>query len=273
MKNILVPTDFSSTAQHAADYAAALCRELQASLILFHAYLLPLAFGEVPIVLVTGDELRKSSEEGLRKEAERLSAGAPLQIECIARMGMPMDEIKDLVKERNVDLVIMGSKETDGLDKLFGSTTNSAINNLKKPLLVVPEQASFSRFNKITYASDLHFQDSLECFEPLLSLVRRFNAHLSVIHVKKEGKELSGEQQAGKTRLESILGNIGHDFQIMEYPGFEKGIVEYLNREKADLLVVVARDHNFFDRIFAHHTSKDLSNKTRLPLLILHEKG
>jgi nucleotide-binding universal stress UspA family protein len=273
MKTILVPTDFSSTAQHAADYAAALCRELQANLILFHAYLLPLALGEVPLVMVTGDELRSSSEEGLKREAERLSTGPELKVECIARMGMAMDEVKDLVKERNVDLVIMGSKETAGVDKLFGSTTNSAINHLKTPLLVVPEQAKFNRFSKISYASDLHFQDSLECFEPLFFLVRHFHAQLSIVHVRKEGKELSGDQQAGRSRLESVLGNIEHEFQMIEYPEFEKGIVEYLNREKADLLVVVAREHNFFERIFAHHTGKDLSNKTRLPLLILHDKN
>ena len=155
MKTILVPTDFSSTAQHAADYAAALCRELQANLILFHAYLLPLALGEVPLVMVTGDELRNSSEEGLKKEAQRLSAVPELKIECIARMGMAMDEIKELVKERNVDLVIMGSKETAGLDKLFGSTTNSAINNLKKRVYQRVHQAGKGKTGK----SGIRFRD------------------------------------------------------------------------------------------------------------------
>ena len=273
MKTILVPTDFSSAARQAADFAAALCRELPAKLILFHAYLLPVAVGEMPFVMVTGEELQKSTDEGLKREASRLSSAADIQIESVSRMGIALDEIKDLVKERNVDLVVMASRATEGLDRIFGSTTDAAIHNIKKPLLIVPESTTFTRFSRISYASDFHFQDSLECFELLLYLVRHFNARLSVIHVQKEGKPLTGDQQAGKSRLEAIFGNIEHDYQFIEYPEFENGIVSYLGSEKADLLVVVAREHNFLDRLFGHHTSQDLSIKTHLPLLILHDKG
>jgi nucleotide-binding universal stress UspA family protein len=273
MKTILVPTDFSSAAQQAADFAAALCRELKTKLILFHAYLLPVTVGEMPFVMVTGEELQKSTEAGLKKEADRISTTSEIQIESVGRMGIALDEIKDLVKERNIDLVVMASKETEGLDRIFGSTTNAAINSISKPLLIIPETAVFNGFSKISYASDFHFQDSLECFELLLYFVRHFNARLSILHVQKGGRALTGDQEAGKSRLESIFGEIDHDYHLIEYPEFEKGIVSYLEKEKADLLVVVAREHNFFERIFGHHTSQDLSVKTHLPLLILHDKG
>lgn len=272
MKTILVPTDFSIAASNAVDYAAALCQKLGAKLILFHAFMLPIPVSEVPFVMVTAEEMQNTNEDNLKIEAARIVEATGIEVETLVRMGLPIDEIKDLEKEKDIDMVVLGIKGMGGIDKLMGSTTNAIIRKGRRSVLVIPEDSSFTGITKISYASDFDFQMKLECFEPLLTLVRTFNAALSIVHIKKQGTELTAEQQAGKSRLEAIWNNLNHDYRIFEYPEFEKGLISYLDHEKTDLLVVVAHHHNFFERMFGHHTTRDLSEKTKLPLLILQDK-
>jgi nucleotide-binding universal stress UspA family protein len=272
MKTILVPTDFSTAASNSVRYAARLCHELKAKLILFHAYMLPIPVSEVPFVMVTAEELQKNNEDSLREEAEGIFEESGIEVETLVRMGLPTDEILDLEDEKNVDLVIMGIKGAEGIDKLMGSTTNDIIRKCRKPVLVVPEEIRFNGLQKISYATDFDFEMKLQCFEPLLALVRAFKAELSIVHIKKEGVALTANQNAGKSRLEAIWNNLDHKYRILEYPEFEKGLINYLGQEKADLIVVVAHHHNFIERMFGHHTTRELSERTKLPLLILQDK-
>ena len=48
MKNILVPTDFSATAERALYYAIELAKKENAKLLLFHAYDINYTSGEIP---------------------------------------------------------------------------------------------------------------------------------------------------------------------------------------------------------------------------------
>lgn len=70
MKNILVPTDFSATAQNAARYALQLAGQLGApKVILYNAYQAPLMIDPmVPAVqLLDEEQLRSSSQDSLDK--------------------------------------------------------------------------------------------------------------------------------------------------------------------------------------------------------------
>ena len=62
MKTIIVPTDFSAISNNAMDYALGLAKETGSSLLLFHAYQVPVSMTDVPIVLVSVEELQKNAE-------------------------------------------------------------------------------------------------------------------------------------------------------------------------------------------------------------------
>ena len=65
MKTIIVPTDFSPVATNAMNFAADMAENINASVTLLHVYQVPVSMTDVPVVLVSSDELRKSSEEKL----------------------------------------------------------------------------------------------------------------------------------------------------------------------------------------------------------------
>jgi nucleotide-binding universal stress UspA family protein len=102
-KNILFATDFSPGSLNALPYALSLAEENQATLILLH--LIPL----VPV------QERETVENGARKRMELLvpiDAAAWCKPEFLVRFDFPADGILTVAKKRNVDLIVMGVRNT-----------------------------------------------------------------------------------------------------------------------------------------------------------------
>ncbi len=68
MKTILVPTDFSKSANNAALYAVNLSKEMKAKILLYNVYDFPVDIaGDAAVPLLTTSELKKESEHLLKK--------------------------------------------------------------------------------------------------------------------------------------------------------------------------------------------------------------
>jgi len=272
MNTILVPTDFSDASRNATNYAAALAKQLGARIILFHAYMLPVPVAEIPFVMVTADELQKSSEDSIKKEAERIFKETQVEVEWLVRLGIPYDEIKDIASERDVELLVMGMKGTGGLDKLLGSTTRAVIRKFKIPVFIIPENATFTSLAHVTYATDFDSDMKLACFESFLTIARKFNSHLQIVHINKHGRQMTAAENAGKSRLEAIWGNLPHTYHFVEHEKAEEGIRQFIKENPSDMLVLVAHRHNLLDRLFNPHVTFDFSSKSPIPVMILEDK-
>ena len=141
MKTIIIPTDFSPVATNAMHYGLEMARSVNASLLLFHAYQVPVSYSDVPIILVSVDELKKSAEERLetlKKEVEHISSGS-VKIYTEAVMGNFSDELENICQKINPFAVVMGSKGSAGIERvLFGSNTLAAIKHITWPVIAVP---------------------------------------------------------------------------------------------------------------------------------------
>ena len=73
MKTIIVPTDFSPIATNAMNFAADMAMGINASVLLLHVYQVPVSVSEVPVVLMSADDLKKSSDEKLEEVKQSLS--------------------------------------------------------------------------------------------------------------------------------------------------------------------------------------------------------
>jgi universal stress protein A len=82
--------------------------------------------------------LETSIRESARKKMLELSEKASVPIDrCITREGKPAREIHDLVKEKNIDLIVMGTHGQSGLQLLLGSTANSVLHGSTCDVLTV----------------------------------------------------------------------------------------------------------------------------------------
>jgi len=272
MKTFLIPTDFSSASRNATEYGAQLARQFSARLILFHSYMMPTPVSEVPYVMATVEEQQKEHEEALRKEAEYLQQQFSLDTEQIVRIGVASDEVRELARDKNVDLVIMGIKGAGGLDKIIGSTTINTIRKVKTPVLIIPHDASFRAIKDIVYASDFSYKTDPGLFQPLTALAEKFGAKIHILNIEKRREKVTVGEMAGKTGAENIFEDMDHEYVTMASDSITHGINEYLQEKPGQLLAMVHHKHTFFERIFSRSDTTAMAYETHIPLLVLHSK-
>ncbi|MBW2279402.1 MAG: universal stress protein [Deltaproteobacteria bacterium] len=135
-QKLLVPTDFSDTAQGALRFAQAIAAKSGGTLLLQHA-------SHIPISLET-DAFRLDAPvfEGLEREAQRKLAevekGLDVATESFVTRGIPDVEIVEQAREQGADLIVMGTRGRTGLAHLLlGSTAERVIRRATAPVISV----------------------------------------------------------------------------------------------------------------------------------------
>ena len=91
MKTILVPTDFSATADNACKYAIELARQTQAGIILMHTYETPVLYSDMPMLEMHMDfaSLRDAALDKLTKYSKRITRYAKdIKVELLLQQGL-----------------------------------------------------------------------------------------------------------------------------------------------------------------------------------------
>lgn len=144
-KTILVPHDFSSSANHAAAIARDESKLHGARLLLLHIIDLPHAIKPDTVIVpdATGAPVNvreyavSSAEEHLQDIVERLAKDGVTATPFI-RVGNPVDEINRFVDEEKVSLIVMGTHGRTGLQHLLiGSVTERVVRTAICPVLTV----------------------------------------------------------------------------------------------------------------------------------------
>jgi len=146
-KTILVPHDFSSSANHACAVARDEAKTHGARVILVHVIDLP--YQMVPeSAMVSGEAIEpismkeyaaRGAEKHLDDIAARLAKDG-VTPQKFLRFGRPHDEIVKLAEELKADLIVMGTHGRTGLAHLLvGSVAERVVRTSKCPVLTVPQ--------------------------------------------------------------------------------------------------------------------------------------
>lgn len=273
MKTILVGVDYSESSKNAALYGLMLAKASQANVILQHVYILPTPVSEVPYLFTPFDEIQKENETELKKLADELSEQAPgIDIQTIVSFGLPASTIMDTALENDVDLIVLGLKQHDGIDKFIGSTAEE-INRISNiAILAIPVNSVFQPIKNITYATDLSFSLNRHGVKTLRDFLETFGANLQVVNVKKSGEIDPATKAASMETLKSLFEGYNYDFFTYVHKNIEHGVRHFLIEHQSQMLAMVAHRHNFIERIFGIQHTKEMMTHSFLPLLILNDK-
>jgi nucleotide-binding universal stress UspA family protein len=280
MQKILIPTDFSEGARQAMKYGVALADEMGADLVFFHT-----AFALIP-TSSSSAEYQKQVAITLAEKTELLRQEARLTFEALA-INMDdrnctfvvkfeesmLDVIEDVVKETQIDLVVMGTRGASGLKKLFiGSNTTGLMERVKCPVLAVPAGYEYHDVKTIAYATDLlHVhQEGLEA----VKIAKMFDADLDIFHVypvypmQVNPEKFDKEAAAEKLRTETQFDRIKFHFvKVFVDNAIVEGINIYTETRQPDMLVMFTRKRTFFEKLLNSSTTKEVAFNVQLPLL------
>jgi len=143
IQRIVVPIDFSDASTHAAHYAAALARRLDATLHLVHV-LEPseMAAGPFEFHGRPASELLDQLYWNKRQQLVAIGAGLDgnVHVTSEVRHGTPADSIRQAAIDYGADMVIMSTHGRTGLSHLLmGSVAEQVIRTARCPVLVVRE--------------------------------------------------------------------------------------------------------------------------------------
>lgn len=272
MKKILVPVDFSPASRNAEEYAAALAKALGASVQLLRVYLEPAVAPEQTVGWAeTALSLQEENEEWIEQEVRSLQEKYGVEVHSTVRTGFKGDTINEVAKDIDADLVVLGMKETKR-HQFPGNTVFTALRKARRPVLVVPEGMPFKPIRNIVLAADFTSVQDLSCYSVLLALVESWDATLQVVHVAGKAAAIKPQELSGKLQLQRALARVTYWYHELDEDNVEDSLLRFTENHPADLLVMVAHRHNFFERLFGTLYTRDLSYKATVPLLVLEDK-
>ncbi|GGE71110.1 nucleotide-binding universal stress UspA family protein [Pedobacter psychrotolerans] len=282
MKNVLLLTDFSANANHVAAYAYDFSKKIHANITLCNAITIPSELPNAGLVLwpmELPEVIKNRSEVNLNKLRVHLQQRDQSQIEkpqltIINQTGSLQDVVAEIISDRPVDLLAMGTHDDhmDGFLKMDQART--MIDSLQVPALIIPLKSKFEPIRNIYFASDLSDLHGDKVFlSKLVKLARSFMSEISIVHISAT--------EAGAALKEKIYDMINDLRHALGYPGihfrkingdnevatFEKLMIE----KRMDLLVVVHREHGFFSRLLKGSVTKKLAGQLSIPMLIFNQ--
>ncbi|GHD47566.1 universal stress protein A [Marinobacter persicus] len=136
-KKMLVAIDLTEEAPQVLNKAKALAESQNAELMLVHV-VEPVGYaygGDIPMDLSElQDQLDKAAREQLAKYGEEYGIEVANQVVTVGR---PESEVHRLVKEHQVDLVVVGSHGRKGFQLLLGSTANGVLHGTECDVLAI----------------------------------------------------------------------------------------------------------------------------------------
>jgi len=275
MKTIIVPTDFSPIATNAMNFAADMALNINASLMLLHVYQVPVSMTDVPVVMVSAEELRKSSEAKLQeiKDAITHITSGKIKVYTEARLGDVSDELKDVCNHIQPFAVIMGTRGASGIERvLFGSTTLTAIRQLKWPVIVVPPGKEYGTgIKKIGFACDFDKVVENTPIQFIKKMVKEFRAELHVLNVDYESRRFKPETPEESLMLHTLLEDLNPNYHFINHVDIEDGINEFVEENNIDLLITIPKKHKLLDSLFKQSSTKQLVTQSHVPVMCVHE--
>lgn len=275
MKHLLFPTDFSATSFNAFSFALEYADKLGLDIIVYHAY-------DQDDAINTGAEYDQVDIDKLREhggffrpfeDAVKAKESA-VSLKYSIEQGAFLESFKAYVEsiEEDVDCIVMGT-ENNGLRLLeffFNSNTIKLMTSIGKPVVAVPEGTQFDgALDNVLFLVD-YKDDELESLQNILKSTKEFDAKLHVVHFDVAHSDaLAYKMDALRAKL-ADQDLSGVSFESIDTIDIKKSLMAYCDQHNIDLVYLVNRERNFYQRLFSYSLTEDLVKEMQLPVMSLY---
>ncbi len=265
MKNILLPTDFSETANAAAEMAATIAKKTNATIYILHVVNL-LEFGdedEVAKKLFVMKLVKKKMDALIAQPFfDGVNVVIALQFELV------YEQIWKHAKQHDIDLIVMGTHGINGISDIFlGSNTQKVVRMAECPVLTVKGKPEKIDFSNIVFASDFG-KEAEKIYWKIAELINAYNSKINLVRVCTPFDfELTDaaiermESFAKKLHLKNYTVNVYNATQI------ESGIIKFGYSVGAGLIAIGAHGTTGWDMLLIGSKTENVVNNSNIPIL------
>ena len=266
MKSILVPIDFSPNSTIALEYAFRLANYNRARIVVIH---------------IDSNKLDEDAIEDMKEEiwvfCEETRSKLDVAEVYYEVKVVPGDDISALDNPDYlalIDLVIMGTRGASSLNSsLIGSNTVNLLDRIKKPMLVIPNEAKYEEVKHIMFCADYKATNFDFTLAPLKEFAIMVDANVILGHIKlHSGAPNPTHLKESRAEGEFFGTEVNHSYKLIHADNVFDGINDFIdNHEGIQMVAMVNRKHNFFDQLFRTNNTHKMAYHTNLPLLVLPE--
>jgi nucleotide-binding universal stress UspA family protein len=153
---------------------------------------------------------------------------------------------------------------------VFGTHTQKVIRKVDCPILVVPKDIVFKGFKKILLTLDYDYKFNPSVIKPLIRLMAKHKVSLDILRMKKEDanpEDLAKEEK----KIERSFKGINPKIHMMSEVHTVEAINSLVQIMGIDMNVIPAKKELFLDRLLFGSSVCNIINRSRIPLLVLHE--
>jgi len=288
MKKILVPVDFSENTECACNYAIHFAEKEETEIVLFHAYMYPIATADMTddvvdsSTLVTPeimDSIERAAKAGMKRLKDKLEKKLKdediktIQLKTKVTNGMVEYEIIDLCDTYHPDMVIMSSTgQGHKSGRLLGSIALKILEHAPIPVLTIPENTEYQKIRNVLYITDFDESD-ITAVENLIKILDPFKVKIHCLHVEHSKKDLIDNMLMNylKEHFEDEFKKGIMFFEIAQDKDVLKAVEEYISDKDIDLVALLHHKRGLLSHLFHPNMAKKLFYHTGQPILTFHD--
>lgn len=274
VKRILFPTDFSEKIEKAIPFLVNMAEKTDSEIVFFHAYKIPQMVTDLPYEAI-GSEVKTIEKtvvkrlDDLKEKTKEINSN--VAIDTIARAGDFISELAKVLDDYKIDLVIMSTKGVEGIvTSIFGTNTEKVIEAIDVPVIVLPQQTTFSTIKNIVFASEYHESD-VETIQFLSVLAELFDADLTIINVYAENlilERLKTNEFQDMVKEEVKYPKI--HFKYLKGDDVYKTIESYVEENNVELVSMTSHHRKLFEKFFQDSATRKMVKHGNTPILAFH---
>ena len=276
MKKIIVPTDFSENAYHAMAYAAQLFKEENCTFYLLHTFTPAIYQTEYilhsPGQIGLGDFYQTDSDEHLSEMKKRVESefkNPKHKVLTHSAFNILVDEVLDMVKKEEADLIVMGTQGATGAKEIFlGTHTVHVIKKASCPVIAVPSGYQYKQPKEVLFPTDYEVRYTPEHLAVLFNISDLHKSRLEVLHIST-GFELTDNQMANQEHLKTLIGK--RPSQFHDFPSQEiiTGINKFQETREVQMLAMIQNKHTFLESLFIEPVIKKIGFHISIPFMVI----
>jgi len=271
MKKILVPCDFSDPAVQAFKMAVEIANQNNGEVILLNIVELPVMQESVLMPTLSFEEafikdMKAHAEKNFAKMKDKWAKEGP-KVSSFVEFGSTTPTIRDFVKDKKVDLILMGTHGASGVKEFFiGSNTEKVVRTAGVPVMAIKKQVKLSSIKNIVYPTtgDTTHEEIIAEVKALQSF---FKATLHVLYVNtpssfKRDLEIKPQLKAFAKRfmLKDFTLNVWNDYSE------EEGLKNFVYETKADLVAMATHGRRGLNHLMSGSIAEDAVNHINCPI-------